>query len=153
MGIVSTRVDANGFWYLIDFRDHESFSFGYIAVGSAGRFVSGEVSGSLLEKSGWQRVDLGFPVLHVGVTDIEIGTAPSSESPAGQDVPKKSDTQRRSALIALASTTLTGGLLVSRSGVALPDLLSVRDGRISSTVNVHGTMDAPDRVVTAFNPY
>lgn len=69
---ISTRVDKGGFWYLVDAVDDSKVTLSYIVIGTGGRQGSGEIEGVSSNLKDWQYVEVGFPVLHVGVTDVRI---------------------------------------------------------------------------------
>jgi hypothetical protein len=149
---VSTRVDGNGFWYMVDCDENQQFLLSYVVIGSGGRISSGEVRGGTATEGGWRHVEVGFPVLHVGVTQFELGKEIAKAEPRPSPA-KEESYRRKAALIALTSTTLSASSIFAHArSVSLPDLLSTRDGKIdvsatiqkaSGTAGHHGI----------FNPY
>ena len=134
---ISTRIDRSGFWYSVESSEPVQFQFLYIAFGSAGRQSSGEISGTSDSRKGWQFVEVGFPLLHMGITSLQAGFG---DAVSGSTVSTRlNEPSRSAAMIALASTTLSGGLLLSGSGVSMPDLLKTRDSKIQVAANTPAT--------------
>jgi hypothetical protein len=114
MFTIKTKLEANGFWYLI-LSDHPIlFNFQYFAMGSQGRFSSGELKGAASNDSAWQFCKSDFPILHLGVTSLEAieDTQQSSEmridkaAYSGQH--GAADFSRRKMIMATAATLLFG---------------------------------------------
>ncbi|MBV9928529.1 MAG: hypothetical protein JOZ96_26170 [Acidobacteria bacterium] len=114
---INTRIDSNGFWYLIEVGQEASYSFSYFALGSQNKFCSGEIEGHTAHSQGWQFCGVSFPILHLGITSFnveEAAAAEVAEQPAA-DVQTLAavDISRRRMINQTVSTLLVGGAFVS----------------------------------------
>jgi len=110
---LTTRVDKRGFWYLIEGEKDCSFSCSYIVIGTGGRQGSGELQATTGANGGrWEHVEIGFPVMHVGITDLQVLDGTPNSSLAQSSRPPAEGLSRRQAIRTLASTLLTGGALM-----------------------------------------
>jgi hypothetical protein len=73
---VKTKIAPGGFSVLVTTASPSRTQVDYFVVGSGGRQASGSVS---LEGPGERFVHVDFPVLAVGVTDVEISEAPANQ--------------------------------------------------------------------------
>ena len=136
---ITTKIDAKGFWYLLETEDKVSFSFQYFALGSQGNFCSGEVEGIITPSSGWQFCQVNFPILHIGITSMDILTVENKETVQPAIAPVKSappaDISRRK----MINQTVLGLLF---GGAIIPTLL----GQTASAQGKEGDQ-------TRFSPY
>ena len=118
---IDTKIDDNGFWYLIEMDQEISYSFNYFALGSQGKFCSGEVEGHTAYSRDWQFCGVNFPILHLGITSFNFHETDSSEkmetaNPENQHVTPNIaavDISRRRMINQTVSTLLLGGAFVS----------------------------------------
>jgi hypothetical protein len=114
---INTRIDDKGFWYLIEVEQEVSYSFNYFALGSQGKFCSGEIEGSTAHSKGWQFCGVSFPILHLGITSFdvhEVEGAEVVEQPAADVQTLASvDISRRRMINQTVSSLLVGGAFVS----------------------------------------
>jgi hypothetical protein len=69
---VSVLPEDKGFWIAIESRAKYSFAVQYIAIGSAGNQLSGDVSGFSGKNHGWIFVPTPFPLLKAGIVSITL---------------------------------------------------------------------------------
>jgi len=114
---INTRIDTNGFWYLVEAGQEASYSFNYFALGSQGKFCSGEIEGNTAHSDGWQFCGVSFPILHLGITSFNVEEAQGDEvveQPAADVKTLASvDISRRRMINQTVSTLLVGGAFVS----------------------------------------
>ena len=140
---VSTRIDRGGFWYLIDAAGDSQFTLSYIVIGTGGRQGSGEIEGTVSDSSDWRHVEVAFPVLHVGITDLRV-TSNSPHQEMDQDYRLRAEQlSRRKSIKTIAGVLLAGwAALLFPLGVA-----HAHDRRLRSLISP--AVD-PDE---SFNPY
>lgn len=109
---LTTRVDKQGFWYLIEGIDDCDFSVAYIVIGTGGRQGSGEIHGSASHSTGWQHVAIGFPTLHVGITDLRISPRVPDGALEQASQRQIATLPRRKAIRTLAASLFGGGALM-----------------------------------------
>jgi hypothetical protein len=110
----NTRIDTNGFWFLVEVEREVSYSFNYFALGSQGKFCSGEIEWNTAHSSGWQFCGVSFPILHLGITNFSIDKTEVAERPAADVQTLASvDISRRRMINQTVSTLLVGGAFVS----------------------------------------
>lgn len=122
---INTRIDDKGFWFLIEVEQEASYSFNYFALGSQGKFCSGEVEGNTAHSKGWQFCGVSFPILHLGITSFNVQEAEGAEvveQPAADVQTLASvDISRRRMINQTVSTLLVGGIFASSLlGVSTP---------------------------------
>lgn len=110
---LKTRIDVNGFWYLIDSKTNTVFTFNYFVIGSQGRFSSGEITGHT-SKKGWQFQDIEFQVLHIGVTKFSIlEITELGEKKLQEKRSTAPDLSRRKMIMTTATTLLFGSTVLT----------------------------------------
>jgi hypothetical protein len=129
---LETRIDKDGFWYLIDTRQDVYFCLQYFVIGTQAKFSSGEIKGNTLNSGGWQFCKINFPILHLGVTDLTIDEVTDLDKRAEikmeEPVPgviSQGGISRRKMINQTVSALLVGGAV-------LPSLLSVT-GNVETT--------------------
>lgn len=136
---LSTKIDKNGFWFLIKVSEDCPFKLSYVVMGSGGRQSSGEISGVAYKTEEWIFQAIDFPVFRVGITDLAIASsspAPPIVSQAYQDPDSFS---RRQAIKTFASAVLAGSALI---------LLPTNSG--AETLGVGAETGSRE---TSYNPY
>jgi hypothetical protein len=113
---VATKIDTGGFWYLLEANCKMSFSFQYFALGSQGNFCSGEIEGIMTPSSDWQFCKIKFPILHVGITNLEISETPNkgavNKPSADNKVKKPVDISRRKMINQTIAALFLGGTVL-----------------------------------------
>ena len=105
---VSTRVDRGGFWYLIDAAGESQFTLSYIVIGTGGRQGSGEIEGVASELSDWRYIEVAFPVLHVGITDLRVTSNSPNHENGREYLPRAEQLSRRKSIKTIAGVLLAG---------------------------------------------
>lgn len=142
---ISTRVDKGGFWYLVDASEDSKITLSYIVIGTGGRQGSGEIEGLSSNLKDWQYVEVGFPVLHVGVTDVRITRHLPGDASGRKPSLRAEQLSRRKSI-----KTITAMLLAGWAMMMFPTGLS--HGR-SLTGDPKGDRDPSDNERGRFNPY
>src|SRR5215471_1439079 len=105
---VSTRVDKRGFWYFVDTNAESKVIFSYIVIGTGGRQGSGEIEGISSSWNDWQYVEVGFPVLHVGITDLRLEDHMTVNPDAPRLSPRGELLSRRKSIRNIAAVLMAG---------------------------------------------
>jgi hypothetical protein len=105
---ISTKVDKGGFWYFVDALEDSKVTLSYIVIGTGGRQGSGEIEGSSSKLKDWQYVEVGFPVLHVGVTDVRINRHLPGDALAPKPRPLAEQLSRRKSIKNITAMLLAG---------------------------------------------
>ncbi len=142
---ISTRVDRQGFWYLVDATDDSNFTLSYIVIGTGGRQGSGEIEGLPSNLNDWQYVEVGFPVLHVGITDLTINHHLSGDAVVQKRRPQADLLSRRRSI-----KTITSMLLAGWAMIMFPVAMS--HGR-TLIGNTKPDPESGDNPTNRFNPY
>ena len=141
---VSTRVDRGGFWYLVDAAGDSQFTLSYIVIGTGGRQGTGEIQGVASDSTDWRYVEIAFPVLHVGITDLRVTPNSPHQENGREYLPRAEQLSRRKSIQTIAGVLLAGWTaLMFPLGVA-----HSQDRRLRSLLS--SAADDPD---DAFNPY
>jgi hypothetical protein len=110
---ITTKIDAEGFWYLLETNQEVSYSFYYFALGSQGKFCSGKIEGNTALSDGWQFCRSSFPIIHLGITSINISESKSEEDAehesSDEHVHIPADISRRKMINQTISALLIGG--------------------------------------------
>ena len=144
---ISTRVDKGGFWYLVDAMDDCQFTLSYIVIGTGGRQGSGEIEGLSSKLKDWQYVEVNFPVLHVGVTDVRINRHLPSDAQMPLPHPRSRAEQlsRRKSIRHITAMLLAGwAMMMFPAGTSHARTL---------TGNIKPTPEPSDDAADRFNPY
>lgn len=105
---ISTKVDKGGFWYLVDAIEDSKVTLSYIIIGTGGRQGSGEIEALSSNLKDWQYVEVGFPVLHVGVTDVRISRHLPGDAGAQKSRPQAELLSRRKSIKTITAMLLAG---------------------------------------------
>lgn len=152
---ISTRVDKRGFWYFVDARDDSKLTLSYIVIGTGGRQGSGEIERTCSNGEDWQYVEVGFPVLHVGITDFRIdrhlpGEAVMPKLSARGDLLSRRKSIRNIAAMLLAGWTMMLFPTRLSAGQMIPGSLTPGT---SDNANGHFNPYSDDSFDPYFDPY
>ena len=140
---LSTKIDKNGFWFLIKVSEDCAFKLSYIVVGPGGRQSSGEISGAAYKNEDWIFQSVNFPVFRVGITDLTIMSQFSLPPVLSQTYQHPDSFSRRQAIKTFASAVVAGSALM-----LLPTKSSAETGSREASYNPY--FDASEQ---PYNPY
>jgi len=142
---IQTKIDTNGFWYLVEANSTIFYRINYFIVGSQGRFSSGEAEGDTTHNKGWQFCKSNFPILHVGITSIINSETDDKKINASVENAQANDISRRRMIKQTALGLLIGGGILSSL---------VGNSKPSQINNGSGTSDTPSSSGNeAYSPY
>jgi hypothetical protein len=146
---IETKIDKDGFWYLIDTEKDTYYCLQYFVIGTQAKFSSGEIKGNTLGSRDWQFCKINFPVLHLGITNFTIDevldldkTQAREETEADKKVLPAEGVSRRKMIHQTVSALLIGGAV-------LPSLLNVSG--VSETTQQNTPYTPPHSPY--YNPY
>lgn len=142
---ISTRVDKGGFWYLVDATDDSKFTLSYIVIGTGGRQGSGEIEGLSSNFKDWQYVEVGFPVLHVGITDLQVDHHIPGDAAVQKLRPQAEQLSRRKYIKSVTTMLLAGWAMIM-----FPTRLSQGQTLIG---DIKPNSEPSDNAAERFNPY
>lgn len=149
---VKTKIDSRGFWYFLQTDNQSKFSFNYVALGAKGKFSSGEVSGRCDANSDWKFCEVGFLLLQVGVSNLQLKESESFTQPVRSinhllDQNRSGDFSRRN-LIKMTAASLLFGLTGVRASAR-----SYYPGQLDTSNSVHHPYKEYHPYSDSYSPY